>query len=128
MLTRDAAARLFGSADPIGKTIVIGNKVDTTVTGVIDAIPEPSQFGRSANAQLPFDVLASRDVYDAVRTNPFGLPPGAPMPPGAGWFMLGTFTYLYLPAAVGCRPIRSLVRSSTSARGTCRRRCCATRR
>jgi putative ABC transport system permease protein len=101
VLTRDAAARLFGSADPIGKTIVIGNKLDTTVTGVIDAIPEPSQFGRSANAQLPFDLLASRDVFDAVRTNPFGLPTGASMPPGAGWFMLGTFTYLYLPPAGG---------------------------
>ncbi len=101
VLTRESAARLFGSADPIGKTIVIGNKVDTTVTGVIDAIPEPSQFARSTNAQLPFDLLASRDVYDAVRTNPFGLPAGAPMPPGAGWFMLGTFTYLYLPATGG---------------------------
>jgi putative ABC transport system permease protein len=104
VLTRDAAARLFGSADPIGKTIVIGNKVDTTVAGVIDAIPEPSQFGRSANAQLPFDVLASRDVYEAVRTNPFGLPAGAPMPPGAGWFMLGTYTYLFLPATGGLSP------------------------
>jgi putative ABC transport system permease protein len=101
VLTRESAAKLFGSADPIGKTIVIGNKLDTTVTGVIDTIPEPSQFGRSANAQLPFDMLASRDVYDAVRTNPFGLPAGAPTPPGAGWFMLGTFTYLYLPATGG---------------------------
>jgi len=101
VLTRDAAAKLFGSADPIGKTIVIGNKVDTTVTGVIDAVAEPSQFGRSANAQLPFDVLASRDVFDSVRTNPFGLPPGAQTPPGAGWFMLGTYTYLYLPASGG---------------------------
>jgi putative ABC transport system permease protein len=101
VLTRESATRLFGSADPIGKTIVIGNKLDTTVTGVIDAIPEPSQFGRSANAQLPFEVLVSRDVYDAVRTNPFGLPAGAPMPPGAGWFMISAFTYLYLPAAGG---------------------------
>ena len=98
VLTRQSATRLFGSADPMGKTIVIGNKVDTTVTGVIDAIPEPSQFGRSANAQLPFDVLASRDVYDAVRTNPFGL---AQMPPGAGWFMISVFTYVYLPASGG---------------------------
>jgi putative ABC transport system permease protein len=101
VLTRESAARLFGSDDPIGKTIVIGNAIDTTVTGVIDAIPEPSHFGRSANAQLPFDLLASRDVYDAVRTNPFGLPAGVPLPPGVGWFMLGTITYLYLPAEGG---------------------------
>jgi putative ABC transport system permease protein len=101
VLTRESAARLFGTDDPIGKTIVIGNTVDTTVTGVIDAIPEPSQFGRSASAPLPFDLLASRDVYDAVRTNPFGLPPGAAAPPGVEWFMLGTTTYLYLPPEGG---------------------------
>jgi putative ABC transport system permease protein len=101
VLTRESAARLFGTDDPIGKTIVIGNAVDTTVTGVIDTIPEPSQFGRSANAALPFDLLASRDVYDAVRTNPFGLPPGAAAPPAVGWFMLGTTTYVYLPAEGG---------------------------
>ena len=98
VLTREAAARLFGADDPIGKTIVIGNAVDTTVTGVIDAIPEPSQFGRSANAPLPFDLLASRDVYEAIRPPLFGLPPGARPPPDAGWFMMNVITYVYLPA------------------------------
>src|SRR5881394_145478 len=103
VLTRDSASRLFGADDPIGKTVVIGNSIDATVTGVIDAIREPSQFGRSANAHLPFDLLASRDVYDAIRTNPFGLPAG-PIPPGFGWFMIGTTTYLYLPAEGRLKP------------------------
>jgi putative ABC transport system permease protein len=101
VLTRESAARLFGSADPLGKTVVIGNAIEATVTGVIGAIPEPSHFGRSANAQLPFDLLASRDVYDAIRPGPFGLPPGVAPPPGAGWFMLGTTTYVDLPEAGG---------------------------
>ena len=58
----------------------------------------------------------------------FGLPPGARPPPGAGWFMLDTFTYLYLPATAGavgrfaCSPARRLRRASRAAR-----RCCATR-
>ena len=101
VLTRESAARLFGTDDPLGKTIVIGNAVDTTVTGVIDAIPEPSQFGRSANAPLPFDLLASRDVYEAIRPPLFGLPAGARPPPDAGWFMMNTITYLYVPAGGG---------------------------
>ncbi|HUL83142.1 MAG TPA: FtsX-like permease family protein [Gammaproteobacteria bacterium] len=102
VLTRDAATRLFGADTPIGKTLVIGNAVDATVTGVIDAIPEPSQFGRSANAQLPFELLASRDVYDAISTGPFGLPRGAgSLPPGMGWFLIGTVVYVYLPPEGG---------------------------
>jgi len=97
VLTREAAVRLFGADDPLGKTIVIGNKVDVTVTGVIDAIPEPSQFGRSANAQLPFDLLTSRDVYEAVRSPLLGLPAGTRLPPDIGWLLLNTFTYVYVP-------------------------------
>jgi putative ABC transport system permease protein len=93
ILTRDAAARLFGADDAIGKNVVVGNTVDATVTGVIDAIREPSHFGRSANAALPFDLLASRDVLDAVRGTRAG-------PPSAGWFQFGNaITYLHLPAS-----------------------------
>ena len=96
VITREYATRLFGSGDPLGKSILIGNAVDTTVTGVIDAMPEPSHFGRSANAPLPFDLLASRDVLDAIRTNPGGF-----SMPGGSWFSVNTTVYLYLPAAGG---------------------------
>ena len=96
VLTREYSARLFGSDDPIGKTILIGNAIDTTVTGVIDPIREPSHMGRSANAPLPFDLLASRDVLDAIRGNPGGF-----AGPGGGWTFVGTTVYLYLPPAGG---------------------------
>ena len=93
ILTREAAVRLFGGDDALGENVVVGNTVDATVTGVIDAIPEPSHFGRSAGAALPFDLLASRDVLDAVRGPRAG-------PPGTGWFQFGNaITYLYLPAS-----------------------------
>jgi putative ABC transport system permease protein len=97
VITREYATRLFGADDPIGKSILIGNAVDATVTGVIDAIPEPSQFGRSANASLPFDMLTSRDVLDTIRSP---IPGGFSMP-GGGWFSVNTAVYLYLPAAGG---------------------------
>jgi putative ABC transport system permease protein len=93
ILTRDAAGRLFGADTAVGKSVVVGNKVDATVTAVIDAIPEPSHFGRSASAALPFDLLASRDVLEAIRGRPLT---------GGSWFQFGSaITYLYLPPSGG---------------------------
>ncbi|HUL81570.1 MAG TPA: FtsX-like permease family protein, partial [Gammaproteobacteria bacterium] len=63
---------------------------------VIDPIPEPSQFARSANALLPFDMLTSRDVYDAVRDN-LSSPQAQRPPPQFAWTSINTITYLYLP-------------------------------
>ena len=100
VITREAAARLFGADEPMGKNVVISNSVDATVTGVIDAIPEPSHMGRSANASLPFDLLASNDVLEAVRATA-----GQPQPPPAArWFMINAITYLYLPKTGGISP------------------------
>ncbi len=93
VLTREGAARLFGTENPIGKNVVIGNSVDARITGVIDAIPEPSHLGHSANASLPFDLLASRDVLDALRNHGSG----PPMTAASRWFMIDTVVYLYLP-------------------------------
>jgi len=98
VITREAAARLFGADQALGKSVVIGNAVDAVVTGVIDAIPEPSHFGRSANAQMPFDLLASRDVYEALRGGQRG-PFGQDLPPQFAWSFTNSTTYLYLPAA-----------------------------
>ncbi|HEX5047083.1 MAG TPA: ABC transporter permease [Gammaproteobacteria bacterium] len=96
VITHEYALRLFGSDEPIGKSLIIGNSVDATVTGVIEAIPEPSHLGRSGNV-LPFDLLASRDVLDVLRANPGG----RRLPPEAQWFAFGTIVYLYLPASGG---------------------------
>ncbi|HEX5047856.1 MAG TPA: ABC transporter permease [Gammaproteobacteria bacterium] len=67
VLTQEAAARLFGSADPLGKTITLANVLDVTVTGVVAPVPEPSHLGRAKSASLRFDVLASWDTLDGVQ-------------------------------------------------------------
>lgn len=67
VLTNDAAIRLFGADDPLGRTVTLGNVLDATVVGVIDAIPEPSHMGRSATSSLRFDALMSWDTQDTLQ-------------------------------------------------------------
>ncbi|HET8695872.1 MAG TPA: ABC transporter permease, partial [Gammaproteobacteria bacterium] len=97
VITREYAARLFGADQALGKPLVIGNTVDATVTGVIDAIPEPSHLGRSANAPMPVDLIASRDVFEALfdRRGP---------PAEFAWLLTNSTVYLYLPPSGGLSP------------------------
>ncbi len=83
VLTRQTALRLFGNRNPIGESMRIGNRIDVTVTGLIDAIAEPSHFGRSTSASLPFELLVSHDVRDALAE--------------PDWMDLKSTTYLLLP-------------------------------
>lgn len=96
VLTKAHAAQLFGDRDPMGAHLVLGNVVDATVTGVIDAIPEPSHLGRSSSARLEFDWLASFDVLDPIRA-PQRVPTPAFMP-AENWMATTATTYLLLPA------------------------------
>ena len=95
VLTEEAAQRLFGNANPIGKTITLANVLDVTVTGVVAPVPEPSHLGHAKTDSLPFDVLASWDTLDGVqaaarartaKNDPAAAarnqpPPNAPPPP-----------------------------------------------
>ena len=51
VLTKDAARKLFGNEDPVGKTITYNDKFTFTVTGVVDN-PSP-------NSTIQFDYLGS---------------------------------------------------------------------
>jgi putative ABC transport system permease protein len=67
VLTEDAAKRLFGAANPLGKTITLANVLDVTVTGIVADVPGPSHLGKTETASLRFDVLASWDTLDGVQ-------------------------------------------------------------
>lgn len=60
VLTRETATRLFGDADPIGQTVILANQIDTTVTGVVAEIPEPSHFS-------DVDIFTSWDIRRALQ-------------------------------------------------------------
>ncbi len=51
VLTEKAAAKYFGSQDPIGKSLSINNNIQLIVTGILKDIPK--------NSHLQFDFLAS---------------------------------------------------------------------
>ena len=67
VLTEHSATRLFGEEDPLGQVVVLSNQMETTVTGVIESIPEPSHMAQSGGGRMPFDILASWNVRDALR-------------------------------------------------------------
>jgi putative ABC transport system permease protein len=93
VLTQDAAKRLFGTDQVVGRTLTLATLLDLTVTGVIGAIPEPSYFGHSAAATVRFDALVSWDSQDALQNavrarNPAAAPPVPPPnapPPPENW-------------------------------------------
>src|SRR5262245_62005562 len=92
LLTEAAALRMFGTADVLGKTVTMGgNLLDATVTGVIAKIPEPSHMATGPSAAMPFDLMASYDLYDRLRQiinrprpQPGAAPPAGNAQPAGG--------------------------------------------
>jgi putative ABC transport system permease protein len=96
VLTVEAAERLYGSRSVVGRSLLLDNEIDLTVTGVSGAIPEPSHLGHTPLAPLRFDLLVSHDVYDAFYApGRAGGWPGAPE--GHRWMNTTSVTYLLLP-------------------------------
>jgi putative ABC transport system permease protein len=58
VLTEDAALRLFGREDALGRTVRVSGRRDLTVTGVIAPVRQPSFMGAHADAVMAFDMLA----------------------------------------------------------------------
>ncbi|HEX6998580.1 MAG TPA: ABC transporter permease [Gammaproteobacteria bacterium] len=94
VLTRAAAERLFGDEPALGRTVLLGNRWEAAVTGVLEPIPEPSHLGASAGAPLRFDLIASWDLFErASAADGFDI---AHMP--EDWSAQFVTTYVLLPA------------------------------
>jgi ABC-type antimicrobial peptide transport system permease subunit len=62
VLTEKLAAKYFGKENPVGKTILLENRYQFLVTGVLKNLPGNSMF--SFNAVLPFSFLRENGFYD----------------------------------------------------------------
>ena len=95
VLTKAAAQAVYGGDNPLGRPILIDNALEGTVTGVIDAIPEPSHMGASSFAPLRFDMLLASDFRDRMFRQQFGREPA--QGPEI-WSNTTDTTYVLLPA------------------------------
>ena len=95
VLTRASAIAVYGDDDVVGRPLLLGDATEATVTGVVDAIPEPSHMGRSGSAALPFEMLVSRDLYDSLVR---GGTTSAGAEPSRLWTAQTDLTYVLLPA------------------------------
>jgi len=57
VLTRGASERLFGGADPTGKSVVVNAGETHTIVAVINSVPQPSHMGEESSAIRQFEYL-----------------------------------------------------------------------
>ena len=62
VLTDEMAKKYFGNEDPIGKSLLVNNKYEFTVTGVVEKPPKNSSL--SFDILVPFDYLKEVGQYD----------------------------------------------------------------
>lgn len=58
VITEATAQKYFGSENPIGKSLTVGNKFDALVTGIIENVPK--------NSSLKFDFLVSMNTANTL--------------------------------------------------------------
>jgi putative ABC transport system permease protein len=63
VITESLARRVFGTRDPLGKTLRLQNQETVTVTGVIAELRQPTHM---RSPVISFDVLGSMDTYEAI--------------------------------------------------------------
>jgi putative ABC transport system permease protein len=92
VVTAKAAERLFGTRDVLGRSVLLANKYNVAITGVIDTIQQPSHLGDSSTNEARFDLIVSYDVHDQIL---MGSPDGAEN--AENWLSQNCQTYVLLP-------------------------------
>ncbi len=68
IITQRTAERLFGKGPALGRRILLQNRIEVTVTGVIAPVPQPSHMGDTDTAMLNFDILVPMQLLQEMKT------------------------------------------------------------
>lgn len=89
VLAQPAAQRLFGSTNPLGRTVTVRG-MDLIVTGVTTPVPGPSHLARGL---IKLDLLMSMDVFEEITRQDTGKDGTLET-----WLSGSFYTYVLLPA------------------------------
>jgi putative ABC transport system permease protein len=97
ILTANAAIRLFGTKQVVGRTILLQNRSEVTISAVIDALPAGSHMGETATqGMLRFEILLPMDLLKIFNSSgAFGF---LSDPDSDNWGNDVYFTYVLLPS------------------------------
>lgn len=85
IVTQNAARRLFGDVNPVGKSVVVNTDETHVIVGVIAEIPQPSHMGETSGALRQFEYLRQW--------------PEPPEGEEEWWLGVSAMTYMLLPEA-----------------------------
>jgi putative ABC transport system permease protein len=109
IITAAAARRLFGTADVLGRRLLVSNRYWVTIKAVIGAVPQPSHMGDSEQSLVRFDILTRlvptgpdmTDWADPICITYVLLPPRGALTPRAFRAALAGFSDRHMPRRVG---------------------------
>ena len=96
IITAGGAMRLFGTAQVVGRSVLLQNHSEVTIAAVIDALPAGSHMGEAATqGMLRFDILLPMDLLKTFNSGgAFGF---LSDPDAESWGNDVYFTYVLLP-------------------------------
>jgi putative ABC transport system permease protein len=94
VITERTAERLFGKGQALGRSVVLQNKTEVTITGVVASVPPPSHMAEGND--LAFDILVPMQLLREMKvTAGYGTPVD---PDEQNWGADLFRTYLLFPA------------------------------
>ena len=88
VITEETAQRLYGTSKAAGRTLLLQNRAELTVTAVIGGLPASSHMGPADTATVRFDVLYPMNFFMAVANA---------SPDDPQWGNDSYYTYVLLP-------------------------------